>query len=116
MIAAWFDLPRGIRIAKRVKLGANGTLDDMFGDQFLLFYSPEGGIGNGFQPLSYSDQATPAFAYTYSLNGYPIGGVERFDEDRRVYITDVITEQSMQLVGQGATGKVGTAFLAVDVT
>lgn len=115
MIASWFDLPRGIKLAKRVKLGNDGSLADMFGNQFLLFYSPEGGIGTGFQPLSYSDQATPAFAYTYSLNGYPIGGVERFDEDRRVYITDVITEQSLQLVGQGVAGKVGAAFLAVDV-
>lgn len=114
MIAAWFDLSRGIRVAKRVKLAADNTLEDLFANHVVLFYSPEGGIGEGFKPLSYSDQATPAFAYTYSLNGYPIGGVERFDEDRRVYVTDVITEQSLQLVGMGATGKCGAAYLALN--
>ena len=112
MIAAWFDLPRGVRVAKRVKLGANQELVDMFGNDFLLFYSPEGDVGTGFRPLGYSDAATPAFAYTYALAQYPIGGVERFDDDRRVYVSDVITEQSLQMVGQGTTGKVGAAYLA----
>lgn len=116
MIAAWLNLPRGIKVNMRVKLAANGSLEDLFANHMVLFYSPEGGIGEGFKPLSYSDQATPAFAYTYSLNGYPIGGVERFDEDRRVYVTDVITEQSLQLVGQGQTGKVGAAFLALNAS
>lgn len=116
MLSSWFDLGRGMRIATRKKLGAQGQLEDMLPrGTALLFYSPEGDMGQGLTPMAYSDAAKPAFAYTYTLAGYPTGGQERFDEDRRVYVTDVIAEQSIQLVGLGQNGLCGSAFLASDV-
>lgn len=116
MLAQWLDLPRGIKIASRVYLDpATGTLKDFMSDSMLLFYNPEGGIGTGFTPVNQANRAIPAFGYTYSLQGYPIATPERYDEDTRSYITDVIAEQSLQLTGLGATGKVGAGFLFTAV-
>lgn len=119
MLATWFDLPGGIRVAQRVKLDPVTQLlsDIMPAGTMLLFYSPEAemplnhGSGTIFTPVNGADRAKPAFAYTYQLDGYPIAAPERFDEDRRVYITDVIAEQNIQLVGLGATGLVGAGYL-----
>ena len=116
MLASWFDLSRGVRVSTRKKLGADGSLVDMLPKgTVVLFYSPEGEMGEGLTPMAYADAAKPAFAYTYTLDGYPTGGEERFDDNRRVYVTDVIAEQSIQLVGLGETGKCGSGFLATTV-
>jgi len=116
MLAQWLDLPRGIRIASRVYLDqATGELKDFMGDNMLLFYNPEGEIGAGFNPVNGANRAVPAFGYTYSLQGYPISTPERYDENSRSYLTDVISEQSLVLTSLGATGKSGAGFLFTAV-
>lgn len=116
MLAQWLDLPRGIKIASRVYLAPDGTLKDFMNDSFLLFYQPEGtSLGQGLLPVNGADRAVPSFAYTYGLKGYPIATPERYDSDTRSYITDVISEQSLQLTGLGTTNKVGAGFLFTNV-
>lgn len=117
MLAQWFDLPRGIRIAQKVTFDTvTGRLTDIMpAGTVLLFFSPEVGIGDGFLPIEGADKAVPSFAYTYMLDGYPIATPERFDDNRRVYVTDLIIEQVLQMTGIGATGKVGAGFLANGV-
>lgn len=115
MLANWLDLPRGIRVANRVFLNDEGLLEDFIGDSLLLFYQPEGALGSGLIPVDGANKAVPSFAYTYSLKGYPIATPERYDENTRSYITEIISEQSLQLTGLGETGKVGAGFLLTDV-
>ena len=118
MISAWWGLDRGVRAATRQKLDVTtGTLTDMVpSGSILLFYNPEGAISDGFMAAEQSDKAQAAFAYTYQLEGYPIAEAERFDEDRKVFVTDLIAEQSIQLVGLGETGKVGAGVLITGIT
>lgn len=116
IIGGYFELSRGMRVATRLKLGANGLLTDIMpAGTVLLFYSPEGEIGQGFMPASGADNARPSFAYTYALEGYPVGGIERYDFDRRVFVTDMVSEQDITLTGLGETGLVGAGFLASGV-
>ena len=116
MLATWFDLPRGIRVAQKVKLETDGTLVDVMPPgTMIVFYSPEGAVGDGFMPLKGADRAKPSFAYTYTLNGYPIATPERFEEDRRVYTTQIIAEMGLQLTGLGANGLAGAGFLGQTV-
>lgn len=118
MISTWWDLDRGVRVAKRQRLNpTTGLLEDMVpAGSILLFYNPEGASNDGFLPAKEADRAEAALAYTYQLNGYPIAEPERFDEDRKVYVTDLIAEQSVQVVGLGATGKVGAGALITGIT
>jgi hypothetical protein len=115
-IAYWMDLSRGIKVASRVFYDdITGALVDFMGADFVLFYSPEGEIGKGFMPVGGASKARPAYAYTYSLNGYPIAMVERYDDNTRSYLTDVIFEQQLVLTGLGATDKCGSGFLLRSV-
>lgn len=116
LLAQWLDLPGGIMIAAKTFLGDDGTLQDfMPRGTMVLFYAPEDTStdpnGMSFLPDENSDIAQPAAFYTYQLDGYPIASIERFDDDRRVYVTDVLAEQHIVEVGLGATGKVGAAAL-----
>lgn len=122
MIANFFELERGIRVAQRVKVDplTNQFVDMMPDGLFVLFYSPQDATnstdyGTVFTPSDGADRARPSFAYTYQLRGYPIGAVERFDEDERVFLTDIIAEQQIVLTMQGATDKVGGGFLGTAV-
>ena len=118
MIAAWWGLDRGVKAATRQKLDVStGTLTDMVpAGSILLFYNPEGAVSDGFMAADQADKAQAAFAYTYQLEGYPIAEQERFDEDRKVFVTDLIAEQAIQLVGMGETGKVGAGVLITGIT
>lgn len=124
MLANWFDLPAGIKVAQRVKLDSatNRLVDMMPKGTMLLFYKQDAGIpranqasGTVFVPANGADRANPSFAYTYSLRGYPIATKERFNEDYRVFLTDVLVEQKIVLTGMGETGRVGAGYLLQDV-
>lgn len=123
-IAAWFDLPGGIVVSQKVKLADDGTLVDFMpkGTGILFYDSRDNGKATGetnggqisegsFLPDENADKSEPSAFYTYQLQGYPIAAEERFDDDRRVYVTDVVAEQRMVPVGLGATGKIGAAAL-----
>lgn len=111
VLAAMFDLTQGVRIARRVKLNADGSLVNMFENKILLFYRPELEVPTGFVPSPSYSRAQPSFAYTYSLVGYPVVEPERVDNNTREYLSDVILEQSVQLTGMGATGKLAAGYL-----
>lgn len=116
MISTWWDLSRGVRTAMRQKLSPTGALVDMVpSGSILLFYNPEDAESDGFTASAQSDSSQAAFAYTYQLSGYPIAEEERFDSDRKVFVTDLIAEQSIQLVGLGNTGKCGAAVLLTGI-
>lgn len=117
MVAQWWDLSRGVKTAMRQKLNPDGTLADMVpAGTILLFYNPDGVVNDGFLPVMGADRAAAAFAYTYSLQGYPVAEAERYDPETRTFLTDIILEQSIQLVGLGATGKVGAGVLITGIT
>jgi len=117
MIAAWWDLSRGVRVGTRQRLGNAGRLVDMVpAGSILLFYNPEGAVNDGFMPADGADRAEAAFAYTYQLEGYPIAEAERYDPDNKTYVTDLIAEQDIQLVSMGETGKAGAGVLITGIT
>jgi len=96
-----------IRVARRLKLNqATGGLENIYNNVALLFYHPSGAT-DGFTPALDANYGTPAFAYTYTLAGYPISTPERFSMDRRVFEGDILVERSFELVGMGETGRVG---------
>ena len=116
MISGWWDLSRGVKVAKRQKL-VDGMLVDMVNpNSILLFYNPENATSDGFMPAAQSSASDAAFAYTYQLEGYPMAEQERFDEDNKTYVTDLIAEQDINLVGMGVNGKVGAAVLITGIT
>lgn len=117
MIGAWWDLSRGVKAGVRQQLNDAGGLENMVpAGSILLFYNPEGTETDTFLPAEQASAAEAAFAYTYTLRGYPIAEAERFDPDNKTYVTDLIAEQDINLVGMGATGKVGAAVLITGIT
>ena len=79
-----------IRVARRLKLNqATGALENIYNNVALLFYHPSGAT-DGFSTALDANYGTPAFAYTYTLAGYPISTPERFNMDRRVFEGDIL--------------------------
>ena len=103
-----------IRVARRLKLNqATGALENIYNNVALLFYHPSGAT-DGFSPALDANYGTPAFAYTYTLAGYPISTPERFNMDRRVFEGDILVERSFELVGMGETGRVGAGAVFLN--
>ena len=103
-----------IRVARRLKLNqATGGLENIYNNVALLFYHPSGAT-DGFTPALDANYGTPAFAYTYTLAGYPISTPERFSMDRRVFEGDILVERSFELVGMGETGRVGAGAVFLN--
>jgi hypothetical protein len=103
-----------IRVARRLKLNPNtGDLENIYSNVAILFYHPSGAT-DGFQPALDSNYGTPAFAYTYTLAGYPISTPERFNVDRRVFEGDILVERSFELVGLGNSGRVGAGAIFLN--
>jgi len=68
VIARYFGLERGLRVAEGRYLAADGTLQPVFpSNGILLFYSPNG-PSDSIMPAGGANAATPAFAYTYVNN------------------------------------------------
>lgn len=103
-----------IRVARRLKLGEdNASLENIYNNVALLFYHPSGAT-DGFTPALDANYGTPAFAYTYTLSGYPISTPERFNMDRRVFEGDILVERSFELVGMGETGRCGAGAVLLN--
>ena len=103
-----------IRVARRLKLNQEtGKLENIYNNVAILFYHPSGAT-DGFTPALDANYGTPAFAYTYSLSGYPIATPERFNVDRRVFEGDILVERSFELVGMGETGRVGSGAVFLN--
>ena len=68
VIARYFGLERGLRVAEGRYLASNGTLQPVFpANGILLFYSPNG-PSDSIMPAGGANAATPAFSYTYVNN------------------------------------------------
>lgn len=68
VLARYFGLERGLRVAEGRYLAADGSLQPVFpADGILLFYSPNG-PSDSIMPAGGANAATPAFSYTYVNN------------------------------------------------
>ena len=116
VIARYFGLERGIRVAEGRKLAdASAALEHVFPeDAVLLFYSPLG-ASDSVMPAGGASAATPAFAYTYQLTGTPAVRPEYYIRERRVVRADITVERAVNITGLGATGAYGSGFFIADV-
>ena len=103
-----------IRVARRLKLNQEtGALENIYNNVAVLFYHPSNST-DGFTPALDANYGTPAYAYTYTLSGYPISTPERFNMDRRVFEGDILVERSFELVGMGESGRVGAGAIFLN--
>ncbi len=103
-----------IRVARRLKLNTEtGALENIYNNVAVLFYHPSNPT-DGFTPALDANYGTPAYAYTYTLSGYPISTPERFNMDRRVFEGDILVERSFELVGMGESGRVGAGAIFLN--
>jgi len=116
VIARYFGLERGIRVAEGRKLAEGSAhLEHVFPENaVLLFYSPLG-ASDSVMPAGGASAATPAFAYTYQLTGTPAVRPEYYIRERRVVRAEITVERSVNITGLGATGKYGSGFFIADV-
>lgn len=103
-----------IRVARRLRLNTEtGALENIYNNVAVLFYHPSNPT-DGFTPALDANYGTPAYAYTYTLSGYPISTPERFNMDRRVFEGDILVERSFELVGMGESGRVGAGAIFLN--
>jgi hypothetical protein len=116
VIARYFGLERGIRVAEGRKLAAeDAQLEHVFPENaVMLFYSPLG-ASDSVMPAGGASAATPAFAYTYQLTGTPAVRPEYYIRERRVVRAEITVERAVNITGLGATGKYGSGFFIADV-
>jgi len=117
LISQYFDLPGGVKVGGGKYLDDSDNLADIWGKNVILGYVPDAATNSmGYlTPQPGLDKETPAFSYTYVLDGYPMAEPERWDADKGVFVYPVWAERSPELVGMGATGKVGAGFLGTTV-
>ena len=116
VIARYFGLERGIRVAEGRKLDeTSGQLLPVFPENaVLLFYSPLG-ASDSVMPAGGASAATPAFAYTYQLTGTPAVRPEYYIRERRVVRAEITVERAINMTGLGGTGLIGSAFYIDNV-
>ena len=116
VIARYFGLERGIRVAEGRKLdeGTNHLKPVFPENAILLFYSPLG-ASDSVMPAGGASAATPAFAYTYQLTGTPAVRPEYYIRERRVVRAEITVERAINMTGLGGTGAVGSAFYIDNV-
>jgi len=115
VIARYFGLERGIRVAEGRQLAADGSLTPVFPENAIcLFYSPLG-ASDSVMPAGGASAATPAFAYTYQLTGTPAVRPEYYIRERRVVRAEITVERAVNITGLGATGAFGSGFYVGDV-
>lgn len=71
VLARYFGLSRGIRIAEGRYLADDGRLLPVFPDNAVLFFYSPLGASDSVMPSGDASMSTPAFAYTYQLTGTP---------------------------------------------
>jgi hypothetical protein len=115
MLARYFGLERGLRVAEGRYLTTDGQLAPVFPENgILLFYSPNG-PSDSVMPAGGANAATPAFAYTYQLTGTPAVRPEYYIRERRVVRAEITVERVVNLVGLGATGLIGSGAMITDI-
>lgn len=115
VLARYFGLERGLRVAEGRYLAADGSLLPVFpSNGILLFYSPNG-PSDSIMPAGGANAATPAFSYTYQLTGTPSVRPEYYIRERRVVRAEITIERVVNLVGLGATGLIGSGAMITDI-
>ena len=116
VMADFFGLSRGIRVATHVR-ERNGAFEDIMPPKtVLLFYSPPSTPTGTLSGRSVdSILGNPSFCYTYTLRESPLVSPFRIELDRRVYIADVILEKQAVITSIGQSGLAGAAYLLTDV-
>lgn len=115
VIARYFGLERGLRVAEGRYLANDGRLLPVFpANGILLFYSPNG-PSDSIMPAGGANAATPAFSYTYQLTGTPAVRPEYYLRERRVVRAEITVERVVNLVGLGATGLIGSGAMITDI-
>jgi hypothetical protein len=115
MLARYFGLERGLRVAEGRYLATDGSLQPVFPENgILLFYSPNG-PSDSVMPAGGANAATPAFAYTYQLTGTPAVRPEYYIRERRVVRAEITVERVVNLVGLGAQGLIGSGAMVTDI-
>lgn len=115
VIARYFGLERGLRVAEGRYLAQDGTLQPVFpANGILLFYSPNG-PSDSIMPAGGANAATPAFSYTYQLTGTPAVRPEYYIRERRVVRAEITIERVVNLVGLGATGLIGSGAMITNI-
>ena len=115
MLARYFGLERGLRVAEGRYLATDGTLLPVFPENgILLFYSPNG-PSDSVMPAGGANAATPAFAYTYQLTGTPAVRPEYYIRERRVVRAEITVERVVNLVGLGASGLIGSGAMISNI-
>jgi hypothetical protein len=115
MLARYFGLERGIRVAEGRYLAENGQLLPVFPENgVLLFYSPNG-PSDAVMPSCGANAATPAFSYTYQLTGTPAVRPEYYIRERRVVRAEITVERAVHPVGLGTTGLIGSGAMITDI-
>ena len=116
VMANFFGLTRGIRVATHVKEENGAFVDIMPPKTVLLFYSPPTtSTGTLSGQAVDSILGNPSFCYTYTLRESPIVTPFREDLDRRVYVADVLMDKQAVITSIGQTGKAGAAYLLTNV-
>ena len=115
ILARYFGLERGLRVAEGRYLANDGKPLPVFPENgILLFYSPNG-PSDSVMPAGGANAATPAFAYTYQLTGTPTVRPEYYIRERRVVRAEITIERVVNLVGLGATGLIGSGAMITNV-
>ena len=115
VLARYFGLERGLRVAEGRYLATDGQLMPVFPENgILLFYSPNG-PSDSVMPAGGANAATPAFAYTYQLTGTPAVRPEYYIRERRVVRAEITVERVVNLVGLGSTGLIGSGAMVTDI-
>jgi len=115
VIARYFGLERGLRVAEGRYLANDGSLQPVFpANGILLFYSPNG-PSDSIMPAGGANAATPAFSYTYQLTGTPAVRPEYYIRERRVVRAEITIERVVNLVGLGASGLIGSGAMITNI-
>ena len=126
LLAAWFGLPGGIKVAQRLYLNpATGELEDMFPAGTMLMFvdgtASAGTIGpttESAQPIFQQQpgiaRTTATFAQMYVLNGGLRVGQERIDLDNDTYVWTVRFDGSVVLTSVDIDSDLSTAGILIQ--
>ena len=110
-LANYFELTRGVRVAKEQKLSVTNELISVFPENaVLLFYSPCPAT-QSIMPSEKVKLTTPSFAYTYQMQGTPF--VEQ--QSPASAKAKLVLERMCAITGVGVTDKYGAGCLIRDV-
>ncbi|MDO5650547.1 MAG: major capsid protein [Moraxella sp.] len=90
MLSDLFEIET-VAVGKAVMLnGETGQVEDVWGKDVVLAYTP---------PTSEFDRETPAFGYTYGMEGYPFAETSYYDNNAKTFFYPVTDERVPVIAG-----------------